>query len=324
MARINIPEYDIYYDEETGLVHRKDDTICSNIPKGTFPFKGKLYTYGTKVKMSAGYIAEFKQDTEEKKTSSGYTIKMSETKEYFDGRKFELDEIFAEVGGKRKSYNSYGYHFDNDIEEIVEPKYFTIQPNNVTKETPPELNGYKTVVYEDKTNPSRNRYQDMLRRCDVDINGEVLSWFAPNTFGYGKHIYTIGTKVLMKYRDHIWKKNHYFVATFNGYDFVVDGYPTTHNNISAKKFQKSQGGDRLAYKILLIVEPHYYRPEGRKVTAWDRFKSGGGSAPVDTFHGTLLYIAIMVVGTIFKARWMIWIFSTIIYFLWKYGYTNKK
>ena len=189
-------------------------------------------------------------------------------------------------------------------------------------EEPPVLNGYRFIIYEDKNNPSNNKYQDKLYQCNVDAKGEVLTWFAPNTFGFGKYIYTTGTKLIIKYKgNNSWRKDKYYIATFDGYNFVADN--NSELPIEARKFRKSTGGAG-AYTILEIVEPHYYRPEGRNVTAWDKFKSGGGDAPVDTFHGTLWYIVIMVVGTIFKARIGIWIVSTIIYFLWKYGYLNKK
>lgn len=36
----------------------------------------------------------------------------------------------------------------------------------------------------------------------------------------------------------------------------------------------------------------------------------------DVFGGVLLYIIIMTVGTIFIDRWLIWIFSTIIFAVW--------
>lgn len=60
------------------------------------------------------------------------------------------------------------------------------------------------------------------------------------------------------------------------------------------------------------------------MNAWDKFKANGGSKPVDTSFGTFIYIAVMVGGTIFKDRIMLWIAATVIYLLWRFGYMNKK
>ena len=55
MARIKLEDYGIWYDEETELVFDEDGECRSNVPNGTFPYQGKLYTYGTKVKISNKY-----------------------------------------------------------------------------------------------------------------------------------------------------------------------------------------------------------------------------------------------------------------------------
>ena len=120
MAKIDIPEYDIYYDDYTRLLYGKDNHIISNFPKGTFSYGGILYTYGTKVLLKDGYIAEYTQDKKEKKVENGRIIQMSETKEYYDGKPFELDDIFLEVNGERKCYYCYESYYYVNIQEIID------------------------------------------------------------------------------------------------------------------------------------------------------------------------------------------------------------
>ena len=70
--------------------------------------------------------------------------------------------------------------------------------------------------------------------------------------------------------------------------------------------------------IIEIIEPVYYEEPPSKPIS-------GGQIPSinDIFVGWVWYIVIMVVGVIFKARWLIWIFATIIFFTWKNGGTRK-
>ena len=109
MAKIQLEDYGIWYDDETDLVFDEDGECRSNVPNGTFLYKGKLYTYGTKVKIEYHYsyarypiIATFRQDTEMKRTSLGYgAVSMSKAREYYDGKPFELDDAFIEDGGDK-------------------------------------------------------------------------------------------------------------------------------------------------------------------------------------------------------------------------------
>ena len=40
----------------------------------------------------------------------------------------------------------------------------------------------------------------------------------------------------------------------------------------------------------------------------------------DVFYGWICYIAVMIVGTIFNERLTIWVFASLVFFLWKKGF----
>lgn len=71
--------------------------------------------------------------------------------------------------------------------------------------------------------------------------------------------------------------------------------------------------------ILNILQEVYYASEPEK---WQ--KSGplyldgkNKKQSVDTFNGTLLYVVVMLLLTIFNNRIIGWIGATVIYFIWK-------
>lgn len=68
------------------------------------------------------------------------------------------------------------------------------------------------------------------------------------------------------------------------------------------------------YIIIEIIEPVYYIPK-EDTTSDNRTRP----APWDVEIGWIWYIIIMVVGTIFNDRLLIWIVATAIFFLWKSG-----
>ena len=332
MAKIQLEDYGIWYDDETDLVFDEDGECRSNIPNGTFPYKGKLYTYGTKVKIANKYpynrytfIATFKKDTEMKKTSLGYgTIPISKAKEHYDGKPFELDDAFIEDGGDKRIYPST-IDFDNGIVEIIEPVFYKLPAKNQsTPETPPPLTGYRTIVNSRITDPQYKRYKDHLYNCEVDSQGNVTDWFEPFTFGHGKYVYTVGTKAIIKKRS--YGKSFYYIGRFDGTNFKFEGYPLSDvgysSGLSASVFKANRVSKGLS--IARIIEPHYYRPTPRQMNAWDKFKANGGPKPVDTSFGTFIYIVVMIGGAIFKDRITLWIAATIIYLLWRFGYMNKK
>ena len=68
-----------------------------------------------------------------------------------------------------------------------------------------------------------------------------------------------------------------------------------------------------------IIKPVYYQePVPQKPqNIFLSTKSGSWDAHNDVCIGLVWYILIMLVATIFKARLLIWIVSTIIFFIWK-------
>lgn len=332
MARIQLEDYGIWYDEETDLVFDEDGECRSNVPKGTFPYKGKLYTYETKVKIANKYpynkstfIATFKQDTEMKKTNILYSaVPISKAREYYDGKPFELDDAFIEDDGEKRIYPST-IDFDNGIIEIIKPVYYVFPSKpRITAETPPPLTGYRSIVNSRVTDPQFIRYKDHLYNCEVNSQGNVTDWFEPLTFGYEKYVYTVGTKVIIKKRS--YGKSFYYIGRFDGTCFRFEGYPLSDvgytSGLSASVFKTSRNSKGLS--IVKIIEPHYYRPIPRQMNAWDKFKANGGPKPVDTSFGTFIYIVVMIGGAIFKDRITLWVAATIIYLLWRFGYMNKR
>lgn len=72
--------------------------------------------------------------------------------------------------------------------------------------------------------------------------------------------------------------------------------------------------------IVQIITPVYYKEEPKQIPTNNRNYPSEDSI----FIGWILYILIMVVGTIFNERLMIWIFATAYFFLWKNGFMGKR
>ena len=68
-----------------------------------------------------------------------------------------------------------------------------------------------------------------------------------------------------------------------------------------------------------IIQPVYYQePEPPKPqNIFFRTGSGSWEAHNDVVYGFIVYVAVMLLATIFKARVGIWALATIIYFSWK-------
>ena len=95
----------------------------------------------------------------------------------------------------------------------------------------------------------------------------------------------------------------------------------SHNHIYIRL---ADGGGRQLSKlfgldntITEIIEPVYYVEPPRQ-------KTRGGPLPPedDIFYGWIVYIAVMLIGTIFKERFAIWVFASLIFFLWKKGFLS--
>ena len=71
--------------------------------------------------------------------------------------------------------------------------------------------------------------------------------------------------------------------------------------------------------IIEIIKPVYYIPS-------ESTRSDNRNCPAswDVGIGWIWYIIIMIVGAIFNDRFLIWIMTTIIFFLWKNGKLGGK
>ena len=92
----------------------------------------------------------------------------------------------------------------------------------------------------------------------------------------------------------------------------------THNHVGIRlvdgreyELSKIRGLDKL---ILEIILPVYYK-EPIVEYACDRHYP----SEENMFVGWVWYIAIMLIGLIFKDRLLIWVFATTVFFLWKSG-----
>ncbi|MBQ9083958.1 MAG: hypothetical protein IJY28_10785 [Clostridia bacterium] len=121
---------------------------------------------------------------------------------------------------------------------------------------------------------------------------------------YKGQLYDIGTKIRFRSSGMEWEGTIVFFST---HTFIVKC-----SNGHTKELSQHSALDKL---ILEIIEPVYYT--GPVPEPYNPNINPPGYE--DSFVGTVWYIVIMVVGVIFKDRWLIWIFATIFYFLWQAG-----
>ena len=121
--------------------------------------------------------------------------------------------------------------------------------------------------------------------------------------------YDIGTKI-----EFTFKTSQPLGTTLIG---VLAQCETTANHLVVNV----SGYDRMFIKsefiIVNIIEPVYTAPPEVIV------KNKQSCPPSwDIEVGWVWYILIMLIGTIFKDRWIIWIFATLYFFAWKNGSFN--
>lgn len=317
MARIPIEETTDFYDDELDVVIDKYGDICSSVPTTAFAFGDKLYTYGTIV-----HIHFYRKDCDaEFKEEDGVAV-------------------FQPLDGSSSIHFSY-YTWGDNMHVIEIKKAVLFQRPTITREDPPDAVGYKTVCYRDPKNPANTTYHDHLYGCVVDGAGNIVHSVQGNNFGFKKRVYAPGTCVVVKAhagdkrcnsklssaKNDTEKKYIYYTAYWDGtyYRFYGTMLPRDKEVRKSNWYgQPEKIGSLGGMTIVYISQPHYFRSEVRETTAWERFKLNGGNPPPDTSVGTIWYIVIMAVATIFKARIGIWIVATIIFLLWKFGYMNKK
>lgn len=137
-------------------------------------------------------------------------------------------------------------------------------------------------------------------------------------FIYHGVAYGPGTKVLLsdefalKYSPIIKNTPHIFTASYS------DGYNIFHIQDNSKK-------SGLGYSIEIgnydedikeIIYPVYANTQH---TSWQKQAINNmmyGKFHANIFGGVVIYLTVMLVGTIFYDRWLIWIAATIIFINW--------
>ena len=123
---------------------------------------------------------------------------------------------------------------------------------------------------------------------------------------YKGKCYDVGTR--LKYKTDKWCDG--FEGTIEWishnvfYVRLIDG--------SGRQLSKMYSLDNI---IVEIIEPVYYEEPPKK-----NVRRGVYPSENDIFVGWVWYILIMVVGTIFNARLLIWIVATAVFFSWKNGF----
>lgn len=144
---------------------------------------------------------------------------------------------------------------------------------------------------------------------DFDYNDQLAKQYMK----YKGDYYDVGTKVKMKGR------NGPIVATFIGWRYQGKGC-FEGEDCGFFDMYDSYDYNGVNKYVLEIIDPVYpelhYEPveknQREKPPKWD----------VDM--ALPWYIAIMVIATIFHGRLLIWIAATVIFFLWKNGFLNRR
>lgn len=131
-------------------------------------------------------------------------------------------------------------------------------------------------------------------------------------FEYKGVKYGVGTKVLVK--DLCYGQTK---ATFYGWQ--------AYGSFRDSRFDCGISINDIDKKIIEIIEPVYWSPTedvssnyGEKSNIFTRSGSGSWQSDDEITYGLIWYIVIMLIGTIFNDRWIIWIAATIIFFSWKH------
>lgn len=120
----------------------------------------------------------------------------------------------------------------------------------------------------------------------------------------GKY-YDSGTKVKMK-----TKWNGIIVTTFLG-NAKYEGVHEVVNAVPSENY------------IIEIIDPVYAPEQEGNVDAGENSKYNPRQGDIQI--GWIWYIIVMLVGSIFNDRWLIWIAATVIFFIWKGGnHIGKK
>ena len=123
--------------------------------------------------------------------------------------------------------------------------------------------------------------------------------------------YDVGTRLRFKYISSIMEGKIEWISHNVFYIRLIDGTGWQLSKVWP-----------LENTIIEIIEPVYYKEPQVEYT----YGISGGVCPPEEeiFIGWIWYIVIMLVGTIFKDRLMIWVFTSAVSFLWKNGFLGGK
>lgn len=130
-----------------------------------------------------------------------------------------------------------------------------------------------------------------------------------NYFEYKGIKYAAGTR--LKYKSSLYGVQTY---TFNGADYRSEFVPDDNRVQSVLSYRAKPEC------IVEIIEPVFYDESSKKRSVNNQ--SNPSDMTIETAF--LFYVIIMVVGTIFKIKWVIWILTTIGFVIWRAWFFIKK
>lgn len=137
-----------------------------------------------------------------------------------------------------------------------------------------------------------------------------------NYFDYKGIRYGVGTIVKIKWEPYGCRSN---IEKCNGIaEFVGgtdDGYIRFKGIVPGEEYRYYGIGwiAKPEDKIEKIIKPVYYEHKPNWQIAVENYEKTHPALRPDVAPGTILYIAAMLVGSIFKGNWVIWIIATVIY-----------
>lgn len=137
-----------------------------------------------------------------------------------------------------------------------------------------------------------------------------------NFLRYKGLCYDVGTKLRFYARIHqinIGVKEGVIEKFINGTVYIKtdDGFTYSYSTVPCHS---------IFDYIIEIIKPIYYEEEPKQLSKNNKNYPSEDSV----FIGWIWYIIIMVVGTVFNERLLVWVFATAFFFLWKNGLMSNK
>ncbi len=128
-------------------------------------------------------------------------------------------------------------------------------------------------------------------------------------FEYKGIKYAAGTR--LKYKSSTYGIQTY---TFNGAEYCSEFIPDD------ERVQKVLSYRARTDCIVEIIEPVFYDEKNQKKS--EKFQNDNSDMTIETAF--LFYVIIMVVGTVFKIKWVVWVLTTIGFAIWRAWFLLKK